>query len=80
MQIATFFLFLIFFLIFFLNYISCLYTEQDLFQQDLSLIEKKEKKKLERLLFIFKNRQPFSLLVDFLQVIFGVFLTHFLDP
>jgi len=58
---------------FFLNYVSSLYSEVDLFKLDLN--KEKKKKKFKRLIFILKNNQLLFALISFLQVILNMIIT-----
>ena len=57
----------------FLNYISALYSEADLFKTDLT--KKRKSKKTKKMLFVLKNGQLLSATVSFLQVFFNFFMS-----
>jgi len=58
---------------FFLNYISSLYSEADLFKLDLN--KEKKKKKFKKLIFILKNNQLLFILISFIQVMLNMVIT-----
>lgn len=73
-------LFFIFFLSlsFFLNYLSSLYSEADLFK--INLAKARKKKNFKKLIFVLKNGQLLFALVSFLQVIINITVSNvFLD-
>jgi putative hemolysin len=67
-----FFIFLLF-ASFFLNYISSLYSEADLFKIDLT--KERKKRKFKKLVFVLKNGHLLFAVISFLQVILNMFIS-----
>lgn len=63
--------FLILSLMFFLNFLSNLYTDIDFFKLDLSKLLKKNKKKLKKITFVIKNDYILLVIVCIIQTILG---------
>src|SRR3954453_2429449 len=58
---------------FFLNYISSLYSEADLFKIDLT--KERKKSKFKRLIFVLKNGHLLFAVISFFQVILNMFIS-----
>src|SRR4051812_36049252 len=67
------FFFLLLFVSFFLNYVSSLYSEADLFKIDLT--KERKKPKFKRLIFVLKNGHLLFAIISFLQVILNMFIS-----
>src|SRR5947209_1371932 len=66
------FIFLLF-ISFFLNYISSLYSEADLFKIDLT--KERKKRNFKKLVFVLKNGHLLFAVISFLQVILNMFIS-----
>src|SRR5207247_1917509 len=65
---------LLIFLSFFLNFLSSLYSEVDLFKVDLTK-NKANKQEFKKVSFVLKNNQLFFAIICFIQVIFNLFVS-----
>lgn len=59
---------------FFLNYISSLYSEADLFKIDLT--RERKKQKFKKLIFVLKNGQLLFATISFIQVFFNMVMSY----
>jgi CBS domain containing-hemolysin-like protein len=60
---------------FFLNYLSALYSEVDLFKVDLTQKQKEKRKKIKKLIFVLKNGQLLFAVICFIQVVINMFIS-----